>query len=126
MYKLINHKEFILFILFSGTGLCIDLFIFFFFDFLGFNIFITNILSSFSAIIFVYISSTRLIYNQKIFVFAKLIKFFIFYSFSILLFTVIIWILTVSLNILPLIAKIISVPFSLLFNYFFSKRILTK
>lgn len=106
-------------------GLSIDLVIFFLLSsFFLIPIFFVNILSSGIAITFVYFSSLKYVFTNKHFTSLRYTVFITYYSISISFFSYLITVLIYEFSLLPLFAKLITLPLSFASNYYFASKII--
>lgn len=123
--KIFFNTEFIKFFIFSGTGLLIDLSVFYFLISLHFYIFWSNIISSCLAISFVYATSVKYTFkNRSSHNFKKYTLFMAYYAISLTIFSYLISVIVDVFEIFPLLSKLILVAPSFLTNYFFAARII--
>lgn len=124
--KIIFYRNFILFFLVSGTGLGIDLLVFFLLSKTPLDIFFVNVISSFCAVGFVYFCSTKHIFENAALSAKNFTVFILYYAASIFFFSLAIKLMVLLFAGTPILAKIAVVPFSFLANYFFASRIISK
>jgi len=106
-----------------GIGLIIDLIIFYTLSSNSVNIFLSSLISSGLAITFVYFSSIRYVFQDKDYAISRYILFILYYAISISFFSFMITILVYEFSLVPLVAKIVTLPCSFLVNYFFASKI---
>ena len=106
-----------------SMGLLIDLTIFYLLSSQGSPIFLCNIISSGLAITFVYFSSVRFVFKDKEYKYLRYTLFIGYYSLSISFFSYLISVLVYEFSFIPLLAKIITLPFSFIINYYFASKI---
>ena len=90
----------------------------------GFPVYISNLISSGTAITFVYPTSGKFVFKDSTFSVGRYIMFFSYFAVSINFFSYVINALVNELSLIPLIAKIATLPISFLINYFFASKIL--
>ena len=91
---------------------------------IGFPVYISNVVSSGTAITFVYLTSGKFVFKDSTFSVGRYIMFFSYFAVSINFFSYVINALVNELSLIPLIAKIATLPISFLINYFFASKIL--
>jgi len=106
-----------------GIGLIIDLIIFYTLSSNSVNIFLSSLISSGLAITFVYFSSIRYVFRDKDYAISRYILFILYYAISISFFSFMITVLVYEFSLVPLVAKIVTLPCSFLVNYFFASKI---
>ena len=106
-----------------GIGLIIDLIIFYTLSSNSVDIFLSSLISSGLAITFVYFSSIRYVFQDKDYAISRYILFILYYAISISFFSFMITILVYEFSLVPLVAKIVTLPCSFLVNYFFASKI---
>ncbi len=106
-----------------GIGLIIDLIIFYILSSNSVNIFLSSLISSGLAITFVYFSSIRYVFQDKDYAISRYILFMLYYTISISFFSFLIAVLVYEFSLVPLVAKIVTLPCSFLVNYFFASKI---
>lgn len=109
--------------LLSVVGLSLDMLLFYILTKNNFAIIISNCLSAFTAVSFLYIMSIRFIFKEQRYDYKKYILFIAYYTISILLFSFAINFINKYFVYYPLYAKLLTVPFSFLVNYFCSSKI---
>lgn len=109
----------------SVTGVLLDLCIFQLAIYFGFSPLFANFASSGVAIISTYLFVSTYTFDRK-FDARRFSIFFLYYSLSISAFSVAIDYLVGTIELRPLICKILSLPISFMVNFFFSKKILGK
>lgn len=112
------------FTLCSGGGLSID-FVSYYFLTQHFHVLPSNIASSFLSVTFIYFTTSKLVHYSA-YSFASYLKFMLYYTTSIIVFSCIISVVHAYLIPVPVLAKLATVPFSLLTNYFFSSKIVAQ
>jgi len=90
----------------------------------GFPVYISNLISSGTAITFAYCTSGKFVFKDSTYSTGKYIIFISYFAASINFFSYIISALVDKLSLIPLIAKIITLPISFFVNYFFASKIL--
>ena len=90
----------------------------------GFPVYISNLISSGTAITFVYFTSGKFVFKDSTYSTGRYIIFISYFAASINFFSYIISALVDKLSLIPLIAKIITLPISFFVNYFFASKIL--
>ena len=90
----------------------------------GFPVYISNLISSGTAITFVYPTSGKFVFKDSTYSTGRYIIFISYFAASINFFSYIISALVDKLSLIPLIAKIVTLPVSFLVNYFFASKIL--
>ena len=106
-----------------GIGLVIDLSVFFLLTNLSLHVFLSSLFSSGLAITFVYVTSIRFVFKDKNYALPRYVVFVVYYACSISFFSYLISLLVYEFSILPLIAKILTLPASFLVNYYFASKI---
>ena len=104
-------------------GVSIDLVLFYLLSSQGVPAFWSNFISSGLAITFVYFTSVRFVFKNKDYAVSRYTLFASYYAASISFFSYLISVLTNDFSFLPLIAKITTLPFSFIINYYFASKI---
>ena len=104
-------------------GVSIDVVLFYLLSSQGVPAFWSNLISSGLAITFVYFTSVRFVFKNKDYAVSRYILFASYYAISISFFSYLISVLTNDFSFLPIIAKITTLPFSFIINYYFASKI---
>lgn len=108
----------------AGIGAFLDVITLHFLTTAGLPVFFANIISSFLAITFVYLTSVQYVFKQRKYGWARYAAFVCYYAVSITLFSALISFIVDYFSLIPVVAKIIILPFSFLVNYFFGSKII--
>lgn len=106
------------------AGLTLDIVVFQTLVSLAGWVFLANVISAGCAVTFVYFASLHTIFTESKACARRFSLFVAYYAVSIAFFSWVIDALTLHLALLPLVAKLITVPASFLMNYFFAGKII--
>ena len=117
------NKAIIKWLITVSGGLSIDLTVFYFLSTQDVSIFLTNFISSGLAVTFVYFMSVKFVFEDKGYGYLRYVLFISYYSISISFYSYCITLLVNEFSLFPLIAKIITLPFSFIINYYCVSKI---